>query len=75
MHNFLKNVYYIKHFRLFLHPITYKYGKEYIRKDNAKSIEPELEDNGRTDYAGTQAEASIYAGHSRQGYGHTTDCF
>ena len=43
---FLKNVCYIKHFYVLLHPIKYNYGKEYIWKDDAKGIEPEPEDHG-----------------------------
>ena len=34
---FLKNVCYIKHFYVSLHPIRYNYGKEYIRKNDAES--------------------------------------
>ena len=55
-----------------MRPIKYNYGKKYIWQDDAKGIEPEPEDHGRTDYAGTQAQTSVHAGHSGQGYGDPT---
>ena len=50
-------------------PIKYSYGQKHIWQDDAEGAEPEPEDHGRTDYAGTQAQASFHAGHSRAGNG------
>ena len=61
--DFLQNVCYIKHILLFLQPINNNYGKEYIWKDDAKGFDPAIAAHGRTDYAGTKAQASLYAGH------------
>ena len=69
----LQDVCYNKQFQLSLHPIRYNYGKEYIRKDDAEGFDPVAAAHGRTDYAGTQAQASFYAKHSRQGNGNPPD--
>ena len=43
------NVCYIEQYYVFLCPIKYNYGEEHVWKDDAKDIEPEPEDHGRTD--------------------------
>ena len=40
-----------------MRPIRYNYGKEYIRKDDAKSPDTAVAAHGRTDYAGAQTQA------------------
>ena len=43
------------------------------KKSDASAIGAAVADRGRADYAGAQTQASLNAGHSRQGYGDQTD--
>ena len=73
--DFLQNVCYIKHFIVFLQPISDNYEQEYSWKDDAESLDTAVAADGRTDYAGTKAQASVYAGHCRQSNGDTFERF
>lgn len=70
-----QNVCYIKHLSLFLHTINNIYGQEYIRKNDAKGFESATETDGRADYDGPQAQASVYAGYRRESDSDTSNRF
>ena len=58
---------------MFLLPIRYNHEQKHLRKSNARSAGKALATDGRTDHAGTQAQAPLHAGHCRPGHSDAPD--